>query len=322
MLLYGQEPCDGEVRAWRCSACQSEERIGRGVLAGQVATAVSMVAGWPALALGSNSLRRRTAFYYDARRFGRVLRRFLAECDLVVSCCDWSTPILRRNGAREHCLMHCPQGLPTAAAETLRAVSKTGHHPVENEFVVGFVGRVVEVKGPHILMEAFARLKSDQARLRIVGWDADQSVRPYDRRIKELARLDARIELVPKKSFNETLAEYQRLSLLAIPSTWMETGPLTLLEALGLGVPVFGSDRIGQLNLLRQYGCIVTPNTAAGWQAALAGALAEFKNGTWEARREVLRKTVKMLSMADVAGIMASRYRTLRLPVESSLAPR
>ena len=46
MLLYGKEPCDGEVRAWRCSACQSQERLGMGPLAGHAATAVSMGLGW------------------------------------------------------------------------------------------------------------------------------------------------------------------------------------------------------------------------------------------------------------------------------------
>jgi len=321
MLLYGKELCDGEVRAWRCSACQSEERIGRGVLAGQVAAAVSMAAGWPALAMGSSSLRRRTVFYYDSVRFRRGLRRFLSECDLVVSCADWSTPILRRNGAREECLWHCPQGVPNAAAEALRVASQIAAGPACHEFVIGFVGRVVEVKGPHILMEAFSRLKSDQARLRIVGWETDRAEVPYARRLSALARADARIELVPRRSFGETLAEYQRLSLLAIPSTWMETGPLTLLEALGLGVPVFGSNRIGQLKLLREHGQVVEPNTPAGWLAALSGALAEFKRGAWETRRERLRQNPQLFAMSDVAVIMAARYQALRNPAGSLALP-
>jgi glycosyltransferase involved in cell wall biosynthesis len=318
MLLYGKEPCDGEVRAWRCSACQSEERLGIGPLAGHVATAVSLAFGWAALPLGRNSPRRRSAFYYDSARFSRVIRSFLVECDLVVSCCDWSGPVLQRNGARENCIIHCPQGVPNVVADALRdnisrssrgdeAQTKIGDRKSEigNQFVVGYIGRVTEVKGVHILMEGFLRLEGKEACLRIVGWDAIHTELPYARRLQQLAQADSRIELVPKKSFADTLAEYQRLSLLAIPSIWMETGPFTLMEALALGVPVYGSNRLGQLNLLREHGRIVEPNTAAGWQAALSGALAKWNQGVWRKSRTNL----PFRTMAGVAVEMATCYR-------------
>ena len=210
-LLYGKEPCDGEVRAWRCSACQSEERLGMGPLAGHAATAISAVLGWAALPLGRTSLRRRSAFYYDSARFSHVIWNFLSECDLVVSCCDWSGPVLRINGARQNCIVHCPQGVPNAVADALRAKSDNGQRTTDNrpQFVVGYVGRVVEVKGVHILMEGFSRMKADEARLRIVGWDTDHTNLPYARRLRQLAQADSRIVLVPKKSFTDTLAEYQ-----------------------------------------------------------------------------------------------------------------
>jgi glycosyltransferase involved in cell wall biosynthesis len=311
MLIYGKEPCDGEVRAWRCSACQSEQRLGMGTLAGHTATALSLAAGWAALPMGTTSLRRRSAFYYDSARFSRVLRSFLSECNLVVSCCDWSGPVLRLNGARENCILHCPQGVPNAIADELRTEPKTVPASTGKEFVVGYVGRVVEVKGVHILMKGFSQMKADEARLHIVGWDTGHTDLPYARCLQQLAQADSRIELVPKKSFADTLAEYQRLSLLAIPSVWMETGPLTLLEALTVGVPVYGSNRIGQLNLLREHGRVVEPNTPVGWQAALTDALKEFRDGKWVAHLERIHTKVKLRTMSDVAAEMAARYQTL-----------
>jgi glycosyltransferase involved in cell wall biosynthesis len=308
MLLYGKEPCDGEVRAWRCSACQSEERLGMGTLAGHAATAVSLALGWAALPLGRTSLRRRAAFYYDSARFSRVLRSFLAECDLVVSCCDWSGPVLRRNGARDESIFLCPQGVPNAVADALRHEPKTAPAAVGREFVVGFVGRVVEVKGAHILMEGFSQMKADEARLRIVGYDTNNPHLPYSQRLQKLAQADSRIELVPKKSFADTIAEYQRLSLLAIPSTWMETGPFTLLEALALGVPVYGSNRIGQLNLLREHGRIVEPNTPDGWRLALEEACALHRSGGWDIHRRRARGTVPVRTMEIVVEEMVQSY--------------
>lgn len=301
-------------------------------LAGHAATAVSAAFGWATLPLGRTSLRRRAAFYYDSARFSRAIRKFLSECDLVVSCCDWSGPVLRRNGAREETIFHCPQGVPTAVADALRTksdlrppvsglrspvsafqdVSVSAFQNASSDprplFVIAFVGRVVEIKGGHILMEGFSRMAGEDARLRIVGWDTDHTNLPYARRVQHLAQADPRIELVPKQSFAGTLEEYRKMSLLAIPSTWMETGPLTLLEALALGVPVYGSNRIGQLSVLRDHGRIVEPNTPAGWQTALTDALQEFRDGKWPAHQERIRATVKLRSMADVAKEMASRY--------------
>ena len=170
--------------------------------------------------------------------------------------------------------------------------------------MVGYVGRVVEVKGVHILMEGFSQMQADEARLRIVGWDTEHADLPYARRIQDLAKADSRIELVPKQSFANTLAEYQRLDLLAIPSVWMETGPLTLLEALAVGVPVYGSNRIGQLNLLREHGRIVEPNTPDGWREALSDAFLKWRkiNGSQRCA------TLPVRTMADVATEMTRQY--------------
>jgi glycosyltransferase involved in cell wall biosynthesis len=308
MLLYGQEPCDGEVRAWRCSACQSEERLGMGPLAGHAATAVSMVLGWAALPLGRTSIRRRAAFYYDSARFSRVIRDFLSECDLVVSCCDWSGPVLRRNGAREESIFLCPQGVPNAVADALRDEPKTVPASTGKEFVVGYVGRVTEIKGVHILMEGFSQMKADEARLRIVGYDANNPHLPYSQRLQKLAQADSRIELVPKKSFNDTLAEYQRLALLAIPSVSKETGPLTLLEALAVGVPVYGSNRVGQMRLLVERGRVVEPNTPDGWRLALEEACDLHRSGGWDIQRRRARGTGPIRTMEVVMEEVVQSY--------------
>jgi glycosyltransferase involved in cell wall biosynthesis len=177
-----------------------------------------------------------------------------------------------------------------------------------SEFVVGLVGRLVPDKGAHILMEAFSKLQGTQARLRIIGFNEQDRHSAYSQCLLDFARSDPRIELVPRKSFAETLEEYKRLSLLAIPSVCFETGPFTLLEALALDVPVFGSNRIGQLTVLREHGRIVEPNTSDGWHRALTTALALWKRGEW--RRQQTSDSLR--TMENVAAEMATHYRTLR----------
>jgi len=63
-------------------------------------------------------------------------------------------------------------------------------------------------------------------------------------RLRQLANGDARVTFklpVDAKSVVDTIAAYD---VLAVPSRWMETGPLVVLEAFAAGVPVLGS-RLG-----------------------------------------------------------------------------
>ena len=55
--------------------------------------------------------------------------------------------MLRNNGARENCLLHCPQGVPDTTADALSLQTKEYSATAGKVFVVGYVGRVTEVKG-------------------------------------------------------------------------------------------------------------------------------------------------------------------------------
>lgn len=307
MLLFGEKPCDGEVRAWRCSACQSAQRLGESQMAGHLATTASLSAGWLTLPLGRNSLRRRTAFFYDTLRYRRAFQSFLRKCDRVVACCEWAIPVLKSNGARTDAVIHCPQGVSDAVVAAITATKVRPTVARSDHFVIGYVGRVVAEKGVHILMEAFSRLSASDARLRIVGWAADCAGTPYNQRLQKMAERDSRIELVPKVRFEQAIREYQRFSLLAIPSVCMETGPLTLLEALACGVPVFGSERIGQMQVLKEHGTVVAPNTPEAWVRELDHAYLRWQCGAWHRTGE----PVKVRTMTKVADEMARIYQKI-----------
>jgi glycosyltransferase involved in cell wall biosynthesis len=309
-LLYrGAEPCDGEVRPWRCSACQSEERLGGSWMAANAATAGSLAFGWPALTLGRNSLRRRTAFYYDTLRYRRALRHFLSECDLVISCCDWSTPLLVSNGARPETVRLCPQGVSNDFLSALEVPEPRTTRPDPSLFTVGYVGRLTPVKGIHILVDGFARAPEPRARLRVVGWEPEKTQWGYARGIESAAKADPRIELVPKAGLAGTIGEYRRLDMLAIPSVWMETGPLTLYEGLALNLPVYGSCRIGQLKLLREHGTVVEPNTPESWRSALVQAFDRHRNSQIS-RGPTCLDSPRIRTMLDVAVEMDTHYRS------------
>ena len=65
------------------------------------------------------------------------------------------------------------------------------------------------------------------------------------------------------------MAEYD---LVAIPSRWLETGPLVALEAFAAGVPVLGANLGGIAELVRSGidGLLVQADDAVAWAAAMA----------------------------------------------------
>ena len=303
-LLFGEQPCDGEVRAWRCSACQSEERLGGVKALGYAAAAVSGAVGWATVGLGATKLRRRTAFFHDNRVYRAALREFLGNCAFTVACAEWSVGVLELNGAKRGAVVHAPQGL---SVDFLNGLAVAGPATRNGEtFCVGYLGRVTEVKGVHLLMEGFMMVEDPRARLRVVGWEG--AIDAYKGRLEALAARDARITLVPKTDQVGTIREYLGFDVLGIPSTWLETGPLTLFEGLAAGVRVLGSDRVGQIGVLRERGGVVAPNTVKAWAGALRREVAEWGKGRGGhgCGGGMLRTSV------DVAKEMVELYRKFR----------
>lgn len=308
MLLWGEAPCDGEVRTLRCSACKLHQRTQCSRTAGYLGAAFSGLASGPLQLLPAGGLRRRTAFAADTRRHRTALRVFLKTCSAIVSCAEWSIPVLERNGACPECITHLPQGVPQpfldAAAQT---------HPQnadDGTFVIGYVGRVTPVKGTHILIDAFIKCDYPKARLRLLGWEADEYSLDYVSDIQSKIQHDPRIETVPKLPFDAMVSAYRDLSLVAIPSTSLETGPLVLLEALALNVPVWGSNRIGQKSLLEEFGKVINPNTADAWQSALESAFRLHAQGQWSGLETSPHAEHRLHSMADVGRDMLKIYET------------
>jgi glycosyltransferase involved in cell wall biosynthesis len=119
---------------------------------------------------------------------------------------------------------------------------------------------------------------------------------------------DARIRLcgpVPHDRVVETLAGYDAT---VVPSQWLETGPLTVLESFAGGVPVLGSDLGGIAELVThdRDGWLVPHSDVRAWSAAIERLASE------RALVERLRGGVRRpRSTEDVARDMVSVYESV-----------
>lgn len=117
-------------------------------------------------------------------------------------------------------------------------------HPplMDRPFTIGYIGRLVEEKGVHHLLEACSMLNGDW-RLRLVGSG------PLRNDLEALAHahdLADRITWIDWIASTEMPSQYRELDVLVLPSltrpNWKEQFGRVLVEAMSSGVPVIGSD--------------------------------------------------------------------------------
>jgi glycosyltransferase involved in cell wall biosynthesis len=127
------------------------------------------------------------------------------------------------------------------------------------------------VKGPHQVVEAILALpKEGPIQLDLFGpyWDSSYGLQ----RLKRISD-DDRFRLMGNRPKDQLLPLRQGYDLEVVPSTWLETGPLTVLEAFTVGLPVAGSDLGGIMELLAGGAGRTLSTHAKSWQQFLQQVL-------------------------------------------------
>ena len=153
---------------------------------------------------------------------------------------------------------------------------------VGEPFTFGYIGTHIPAKGIHVLLDAFGRLASDTARLRIWG-------RPRGQDTEALKALAAalptgrglRVEWLPEYRNQDIMSDvFDRVDTIVVPSVWVENSPLVIHEAQQARVPVITAD---------------------------VGGMAEYveheTNGLLFAHRDASSLSVQMQRMLDEPGL-------------------
>lgn len=115
---------------------------------------------------------------------------------------------------------------------------------------IGFLGSLVPLKGPHVLLEAWSRIPiSVRGRGRLVLHGPARHGPEYQDRLLELARASG-AEL-PGPLRREEIAPFLLATdLLVVPSLWFENSPLSIQEAIACRTPLAVSDLGGMSELV------------------------------------------------------------------------
>lgn len=214
-----------------------------------------------------------TAHAYDIFIDDLLLPAKLSAAAFVATCSYFNVRYLR-----EH--------YPEAAGATIEIVRygvdpeafAPRPHPQGTSPVILAVGRLVEKKGFHVLLEACARLRASGVEVQCLivgeGPEADR----LGRVITEL-RLSDRVMLLGKLLPKDLLTYYRRADLLVMPSCMSGNDrdgiPNVLIEAMAMEIPVVSTRVSGIPELVQdgETGLLVNPDDPAGLAEAIARLL-------------------------------------------------
>lgn len=306
MMQGGTAACDGEIRIDRCSACLGVSK--------RVPTWLTETLSYlPSPIATSMRDRLRQSSDVRLRQLGTTIAtpsqirhqhqqfdQMVELSDRIVVVCQWLYDAFVLNGVPESKLMLSRHGvLPTA-----KPPDKSLNSPIR----IGFLGRWQETKGVQILAQALQQIPNVPVELVLHATHADQHGAANREKVSTIAQSDSRIQIKPPLSRSEISDAIAQFDLLAVPSQWMETGPLVVLESFAMGTPVIGSDLGGIAELVKHGidGWLVPAKDVNEWAKAIA-FLVENPNTIAQLKQNI--QPVK--TRARVATEMFELYQSL-----------
>lgn len=276
MMFEGQVACDGKISTVRCSRCV--DAYSRGLpntvisalgklpedIINRLSLPASTYATHPVYSKAAQFIRPTIIPGYTNAQL-RSLHQLATYADCIVVVADWLKRALLKNDILESKIKTCKCGIEVPSNNkilnrTLNADSDT--------LKIAFLGRWNQTKGVHILVDALDLIPSEiNLKLHIHGIQQDEK---YQHEITQRAKDNNRIEIasqVFRHKLRPTLAQYDAL---AVPSQWLETGPLVVPEAHSVGIPVVGSNLGGIAERVRHNvdGLLVKAHDPKAWARA------------------------------------------------------
>jgi glycosyltransferase involved in cell wall biosynthesis len=301
MMLFGEQPCDGVIERRRCTTCAlAALGVPRplAALAASVPGAIGAgAAAYSGDSMGLSRLRIPGLIAAQGKRF----HKFIGKVDRVIAVCQWVREVLERNGVPAEKITLSRQGISQPAAHP----QPTTVHREDGPLRIAYFGRLDRAKGLDILVHALKVIPEARVNVDIFAIRQARGLSREDEWLAAQAQQDRRLGLHPAVAPDRVIGIMADYDLIAIPSRWLETGPLVALEAFAAGVPVLGADLGGIAELVRDGvdGVLVAPDDPSAWAAAIARL-----TGNPHIVRELRSNVTAPRSMEAVTDDMATVY--------------
>lgn len=239
LRLEGSGACDGHMEAGRCARCWLGAR-------GVPTPVRNLLARFAPPVLPTRGGSIAGALQLTKSHTAAALS-FLGGARALVALCSWGRDVLLRNGMLLERIVLSRHGLDDDLLSTAACTSSAV--PVDGPPTFVFVGRADRLKGADLFLRALQELREREltACLFVVA----QGERASDavRELRCLAEGDQRIRFEAETPRARILEELAGATACVVPSRWLETGPLVVLESFAAGTPVVGT-RLGGISEL------------------------------------------------------------------------
>lgn len=241
MLYLGKSPCHGRIDYKKCLICTQSKYGVPLFLAYLWANLPKNLAESLGKSVSKININNRFATWLQlpwlTRERIEKWREGLRMIDHFVAVSLWVYELLIKNNIPKERITLCRQGIGQTPSNIKRRE--------DGNLRLGYLGRIHPVKGVDILLKAFELLPSHyRIELYIYGSFQDKADEKYYNKLRQMSYKDKRIKWSGTLNNRERFSDLSKLDVLVIPSRWLETGPLVLLESWAVGTPIIGS-RLG-----------------------------------------------------------------------------
>jgi len=206
------------------------------------------------------------------RRRPVAMRAALEHCRAVLVPTELMWRTFASLGFNTQRFLLCPYGLDLRGLSALPP--RDGWRgPEQRPLLVGFIGSFTRAKGPHVLLDAVARLgPAAPLELHVYGNPSDDP--GYAAFLRRQGTSLPQVHWGGVFSSEQVFAVLGELDLLVVPSLWRENAPLIVLQALASGLPLLVSAVEGMADQVQPgFNALLFP---PGDAAALAALLRQF----------------------------------------------
>jgi glycosyltransferase involved in cell wall biosynthesis len=254
LLQYGKYLCTGEYDIRKCLPCILHAK---GFSEFQSKLVSPVILHLPPTVSQTTRGKWRTALQLPMISQNQHSRLLLAcqSSDKIIALSHWLKDLFIANSI--------PQEKIALVRHGTQAVPRVTNQNQEIAYPIRliFLGRIVPVKGLHLLINALSHIPKNCVKLDVYGTQ-DPDFTDYYAEITN--NLPANIHFHPALVPNTVHTHLQQYHALVCPSVWFETGPLVVLESLAAGIPVLGSNFGGIAEWVEdgQNGILVEPKVA------------------------------------------------------------
>jgi glycosyltransferase involved in cell wall biosynthesis len=235
--------CDGPDDGLDCIRCSVSWFSRRRASVAWIAKSLSATA-----LLRSHGAMRQV---HSLTRRSKAVAAHVNDSSVIISATKFLGDMLVRNGIDAGLVRIIPYGVDIG--KVARRPTVPSRFTAAAPLRLAFMGNMVEIKGPHIVLEALAALGDRAREISLHLYGQGNPDRPYVReiraRVERLGGIAVLTGTFPHDRIGEIMSDHH---LVIVPSLWYESTPLVLCSALAARIPVLVSRLGGMMEILEE----------------------------------------------------------------------